>query len=104
MRIKFLKNINLLTYKFKIKYDDSHSGATFSFSDLEIVIGTKNYKKSPQQTLQVISHEISEILHVLLNTRYEDGSTTTNYKFFQDHKQFEAHNQILTQNLVKFIK
>lgn len=103
LRIKKLKEIEILDYKFQIHWDKTHSGGSFYFSDHKIIIGCKHEKEHPQQVFHVLMHEISEIIHALLNSRYDDPSVDGNYKFFMNHKEFEMHNRLLSNIILKFI-
>lgn len=104
MTITFPKKIEVLSYTFKVIQDKSHAGGSFSFSDSEIVIGTKCLHTDPSYTFNVICHELMEIIHVALSTRYDDNSVGGNYKFFQDHKEFENSINLFSILIQKFIK
>lgn len=95
MKFKIPKKINILGSDYKVIREKSHSGGTFDTSISTIRIGTKTLKSDPCYTFQILVHEISELVHVMLKTRYDDYSVQGNYKFFMDHKEFESHNQIL---------
>lgn len=103
MKIKKLKKIEILGTPFKIKWNDKSSGASFSWFDHTIIIGGEMIEKDPNYVFNIIMHEISELLHVMLNTRYTDPSAQDNYKFFMDHKEFENHNLLLSSYVSKFI-
>lgn len=96
LKYKIPKEIKILSQTFKVIKDNKTVGATFSCSESEIVLGTALHKKCPDDTFMVLVHEISEIIHCITCTRYDDYSTQDNYKFFMDHKEFENHNNILT--------
>lgn len=104
MIITFPKKIEILSYTFKVVQDKSHAGGSFSFANSEIVIGTKCLDKDPSYTFNVICHELMEIVHVALSTRYDDASVAGNYKFFQDHKEFENGINLFAVAIQKFIK
>ena len=102
MKIKFIKQIEILSSSFKIKWDDSFNGGSFSFTSSEIVIGVQSYKKDPLYTMSILSHEIMEIILVSMGARYDNGRTS-NHLFSFDHQQFENAIQLHIQTLNKFI-
>lgn len=104
MRIVIPEKIEILSYTFSVIQDKSHGGGSFSFGDNQIVIGTKNLLKDPSYTFNVICHEIMEIIHVISSTRYDDASVSGNYKFFQDHKEFENNINLFAKIIQNFIK
>lgn len=104
MKINQLDKINICGYVFKIEWDKTHSGGSFFFNDRTIIIGSSRIKTNVEITFMILMHELSEIIHLIINTRYQDPSCDTNYKFFLDHKEFENHNTILSSVLTKFIK
>ncbi len=104
MKLQQLSEVNICGYKFKIEWDKTHSGGSFSFSGRAIIIGTSRLKSNSEITFMILMHEVSEIIHLILNTRYDDPSVDGNYKFFLDHKEFENHNSILSNTILQFIK
>jgi hypothetical protein len=103
MKLKFPKEITILSNKFFIKYDKTHNGGSFSISRDEIIIGTKSLKTNPQYTLGIISHEILEIIFVFMGARFDNSRTGDNFLFNFDHQTFENANQIYCDTIVKFI-
>ena len=103
MQIKKLKKIEIIGTPFKVVWNDKDSGASFDWSTQTIIIGSKYMEKDPNYVFNLLMHEISELLHVMLNTRYVDQSAHDNYKFFMDHKEFENHNFLLSSIIPKFI-
>lgn len=104
MKIIFPEKIEILSYTFKIKQEESHAGGNFSFVDSKIIIGTKCLNDDPNYTFSVICHELMEVIHVALATRYDDASVEGNYKFFQDHKEFQNGISLFAIAIQKFIK
>lgn len=51
----------------------------------------------------VLCHELLEVIITVLSYRYSDPSTSTNYKFFMDHKEFENVVQIFSSVITKFL-
>ena len=101
MKIKFLKQIEILSSTFTITWDKTHDGGAFSCKDSTIIIGIRSYKKDPLYTLQILSHEIMEIILVSMGGRY-DNERHSNYLFNFDHLTFENAIQIHTQTINKF--
>lgn len=60
-------------------------------------------EKDPNYVFSLIMHEISELLHTMLDTRYDDRNVRGNYKFFMDHKEFSNHNLLLSSYISKFL-
>lgn len=102
-KFKLLKEIEILDYKFQITWDKTHSGGSFSFARNNITVGIAKIKDHPEIAFHILLHELSEVIHVLINTRYDDPSVDGNYKFFLDHKEFELHNRLLSQTILKFL-
>lgn len=103
MKIKLLKEVQILNYKFKMVYNRKESGGYFNFSTREIGIGLKHLKNNPEHVFMMLSHEIMEVVTVATNTRYEDTSVHGDWKFFMNHKEFENNMQIFSQVIFKFI-
>ena len=98
--MKKLASIEILGINFEITWDPTTNGASFDMFTQKILIGTQ----SPEDwQWNLVSHEISEIIHCQLCTRYSDYSVGGNYRFSMDHKQFETHNMILISVLRKFM-
>lgn len=96
MKFKIPKKINVIGSDYEVIRNKKHSGGAFDTGNNTIEIGTRGLKKDPCYAFSILVHEISELIHVMLRTRYDDYSVTMNYKFFMDHKEFENHNQILS--------
>lgn len=82
MQVYFPKEVTVLSVKFKVKKDPSHNGGSFSLAEEEIVIGTECLDRDPMYTFMIICHEVSEIVHECIGTRYRDSSVEGNWKFF----------------------
>lgn len=102
MKIKFLKQIEILSINFKIEWDKSCDAGYFNCADSIIRIGIKNYSKDPLYTLSVLSHEIMEIILICMGGRFINNRTQDNYLFNFDHQTFENAIQIHIQTLNKF--
>lgn len=104
MKLRLIEEIEILTYKFKVEYDNKDAGGYFSFSERLIHIGTKHLKNNPEYVFMVLSHELMEVICICTATRYGDASLQDNYKFFMDHKEFENNMQIFSSTIQKFLK
>lgn len=103
-KFKLKKNIKILSHKFNLVWSKDIEGGYFSFSSMKMGISTKYLKKNPEYVWNILVHEISEACHCALKIRYDDPSCHDNYKFFMDHKEFEAHSELLSTVLYKFLK
>lgn len=101
MKIKFIKQVEILSINFRIEWDKTSDGGYFNCADSLIKIGIKSYKKDPLYTVGILSHEIMEVILVMMGARYDSGRTT-NYLFNFDHQIFENAIQIHIQTLNKF--
>ncbi len=104
MKIKQLKEILILGNRCDVKWDKKNYGGSFDMNEQKIVIGSKCIDTNPEYTFSVLMHEISECIHTVLCTRYQDNSVSNNHKFFMDHKEFQNHNTILSEIILKFIE
>jgi len=104
VKIKMIKEVEILSSTFKIVWDKTNDAGSFSWSNSEIKIGIKSMLKDPLYTLQVISHELMEIILVGMGGRFVNNRTGENYLFNFDHQTFENAMQIHTQTISKFIQ
>ena len=104
VKIKMIKEVEILSSTFKIVWDKTNDAGSFNWSNSEIKIGIKSVSKDPSYTLQVISHEVMEIILVGMGGRFVNGRTEENYLFNFDHQTFENAMQIHTQTISKFIQ
>lgn len=104
MQLKFPKKIIIGAMEFNIKYEKESYAGSFSYDDDEIIIGIKNYKEKPLYTLSVIIHELTEVLHCQMHTRFQPSDNLSNYLFSYSHKEHTKICQDLTGLLNNFIK
>lgn len=94
-----------MSCEFKVITNPKHNGGSFNLVGEGIIeIGTECIKEDPGYTFMLICHEIAEVIHVTMRTRYDDPSVSSNYKFFMDHKEFENHTRVFADTIQKFIK
>ena len=101
MKLKKRKSITVGCYKFKIKWDKTHSGGSFSFRDQIINIGIKG--NDDQQILMIICHELMEICAVEMNVRMQRPDINDDYIFVYDHRQHETMMSMFSGLLAKFL-
>ena len=104
VQLKFLKHVEILSATFQLEWDKTSDGGSFSWQAAKIIVGVKSYKIDPLYTIQVLSHEIMEVILVGMGARFESNRTGENFLFNFDHQTFENAIQIHTQALTKFIK
>lgn len=103
IKIKFPKEIEILSSVYSVTYDKSHGGGSFDCAKSTITIGIKSIKNDPKYVFSVISHELMEIILAMMGGRFENMRTGDNYLFNFDHQTFENAIQIHAQALSKFI-
>lgn len=104
MKIKFLKQIEILSINFKIEWDKTSDGGYFNCGESLIRIGIKSYKKDPLYAIGILSHEIMEIILVMMGARFTSDRHATSYLFNFDHQTFENAIQLHIQTLNKLCK
>ena len=103
-KLKFIKEVEILSCKFNVVWDKTNNGGSFSWADNNITIGIKSYSKDPLYTMSILSHEIMEVILVGMGGRFDNARTRDNYLFNFDHQTFENAIQLHTQVLNKFIE
>lgn len=108
MKFKFPKKVMIGDAVFEVKYDKTKGGAEFCLGwedeKPNIIIGMKHYKSDEGDFLNKIIHELTEIIHVTLNTRYRSPDNDTNYHFCYHHKEHTTACTMLAGLLREFIK
>ena len=84
------KTINIVNTEFTISTYKGY-GANFTIKDRQISIGTSD---CDEEILISLIHEISEIIHVLIETRLVNNANDS-YIFLLTHKEFQIHNELL---------
>lgn len=100
MNIKFPKTIKIGATTFKVIHNEK-LGGEFNWEDRTLRICDK---KSPMETLNIITHEIFEMWTVALFLRYEKPDTYDSYEFHFDHQHFTNLCEMASQTLSEFIK
>ncbi len=94
--MKLPRKIDICGHTFKIKKTKGGGGA-FSFDDRTIEVG-EDYKNQ-EDIIEVLIHEISEVIHVILALRTLEP-VNNSYVFSMTYKDFQTHNTILVQTLI----
>ena len=108
MKYKYPKSISIGDTKFKIIYDyKSDEGAQFSYPTNKrrafIRFDMKNHRKNPEQFLNILIHELKEIIQIEQSTRmWRRGSD--NYEFHYTHSEHTDLCSRLSRAVLKFIK
>ena len=108
MKYKYPKSIAIGDTKFKIIYDyESDSGAKFSYpvngKRAFICFDMKHHKKNPEQFMNILIHELKEIIQIEQSTRmWRRGSD--NYEFHYNHSEHTDLCGRLSRAILKFIK
>jgi len=92
--------IKVLTEEFKITRKRDYGGH-FEFKDRNILDIGYGYQVK-RELFETWAHEISEIIHIIMGTRYSSTVTTGEFKFIMDHDQFALHNMILSEIIYKY--
>jgi len=101
MKIRRIKSIKINSYKFKVKWDKTYSGASFDYSSGIISIGVKN--TSDEIIFNYILHELHEIVAVEMNVRLRRPDCDSDFIFIYDHRQMETMTNIFAGLVSQFI-
>ena len=102
MKIKRIKSVKINSYRFKVKWNNSHSWGAFSYGDREIEIGTKNL--SSDVILMLICHELMEIVAVEMGVRLRRPDCDSDYMFVYDHRQHTTMMEMFAGLVSEFIE
>ena len=101
MQIKKIKTIDIGSDHFKVKWDTKENYGSFEYEKRLIVIGTSS--KNNTRILEIIIHELKEIIQVEQSTRYDVWSSKSEYLFSYHHHQHTDLCSRLAGLLNKFI-
>lgn len=106
MQFKYPKKIKIGSTLFLIRYNKDHNGASLSYPDGEnkafIEFGMRGHKNNPLRYLELVIHELKEIIQIEQSTRYQRGGS--GYTFIYTHDEHEDLCGRLAGLLSKFIK
>jgi len=103
MKIRQIKEFYVLANKITVTYNKTHNGGSFALVEGQMEIGIKCMANDPVYTLSVISHEVMEMIMVLMGARLDNPRMASNYLFNFDHQTFENAIQLHTEIMSKFI-
>ena len=108
MKFKYPKKIKIGAYDYKMIYDKNSGGGSFELPSKgkigSIKIGTRDMKGDDGDFLAILCHELTEIIHVELGSRYTEGGTANDYVFNYRHDKHCTINSMLAGLLKEFIK
>ena len=101
MQIRKIKSINIGCRLFKVVWNKNSSGASFDYADMTITIGTRN--NNSVELLDLIIHELTEILAEELHIRFYRTDVQDDYIFMYDHRQHTTLVSLLAGLVAQFI-
>lgn len=108
MKYKYPKKVTIGSEEFKVIYDKNIGGGEFSLSwedkEAYIKIGMKHHKGSDLNFINIVLHEITEIVHVVLGTRFKAPDNDSNYHFCYNHREHTTACEMISSVLKQFIK
>lgn len=108
MKFKFPKTITVGDTIFEIKYDKKSTGGSFIYPRKNkkglITIGVETIKTNPNRFLNVVIHELKEIIQVEQDTRLYRNSEENSYVFHYSHAEHTDLCARLASLLTLFIK
>ena len=88
MKVKRKKKIKINSFPFDIKWDSNKKGATFSYPEKLISIGTQD--QTEEEIFMFVSHELMEICTIEMHCRFRRPDVGDDYIFVLDHRQYET--------------
>jgi hypothetical protein len=108
MKYKYPKKITICGNEFIMKYDKKEGGGSFKYPYGNekglIIIGTRDLKGDNGDFLAILVHELTEIIHTELFTRFKAPDNDSNYHFCYNHKEHTTACSMLAGLLKQFIK
>ena len=110
MRLNHIKKITIGDTIWEVRWDKKKSGGEFSYCWPEkkikpfIRISIIDEKLNPTSVLNIIIHELKEIIHVEQSTRFRRGDEDKSYEFHYTHKEHTEMCSMLAGLLNEFIK
>jgi hypothetical protein len=108
MKYKFPKKITIGAYEWNMIYDKTKADGEFSYpwkgEKAFIRIGIRDIKADDGDFLNILIHELTEIIQCDMGTRYKPIDNATNYLFSYSHKEHTNYCYTLTGLLRNFIK
>jgi hypothetical protein len=110
MKINHIKKILIGDTMWEVRWDKKKTGGEFSYVWPEkkikpfIRISVKEEKLNPIATLNIIIHELKEIIHVEQATRFKRSDEGDAYEFHYTHREHTELCSRLAGLLNEFIK
>ena len=110
IKINHIKKITIGDTIFEVKWDKKNTGGEFSYcwpkknKKAYIRISTIDEKLNPVAVLNIIIHELKEIIQVEQSTRFGRIDETKSYEFHYTHKEHTELCSRLAGLLNEFIK
>jgi hypothetical protein len=89
-------------YTFKIKWNKTHNGGSFSYGDCVIEIGIKGSVEN--EIFMVLCHELMEITAIEMNVRLQRPDCNSDFLFVYDHRQHETMMNMFSGLVSQFIE
>lgn len=102
MKIRRIRSLKVNSFDFKVTWDHTHNGGSFSWGDMTINIGVKD--PTEEGLLMIITHELMEIVACEMNVRFRRPDCDSDYIFVYDHRQHETMANMFAGLLSQFIK
>lgn len=102
MKLRRIKNLQVNSYRFNVKWSSSLHGARFSYDERVIEIGTTGMSELEQ--FMVVCHELWEICAVEMNVRLSRPDCMSDYIFVYDHRQHETMANMFAGLLAQFLQ
>jgi len=101
MLIKKIKKLHINSYTFSVIWDKERDGATFNYTNREIIIGTRD---NFQDTIfNNICHELWEIVAIENHVRLSRPDCDGDYIFVYDHRQHDVMANMFASSISQFI-
>ncbi len=101
MKIKRIKSIKINSFRFKVIWNKSHAGGSFSYDDRIIEIGTAD--EIDETIFMIICHELQEIVALEFNVRLRRPDCSADFIFVYNHRQHESMMNMFAGLLSEFI-